>query len=153
MIILSVDIGGTDGTGVVIYNSEFEKIVLSETFTSRDKEFGVVDFFHQVSSYCYRYAPELMLVPIPTAHFSTNKRHHQKIGTLMVIADELSIKMKMLVDSNCKKIVFGEGNGAADKEFIAKAFIKQKKLKTEHERDAYMFIKAFESGDLLLQDN
>ncbi len=67
------------------------------------------------------------------------------------MAEEIDSKMVMVVDSNCKKIVFGDG--AVDKEFIAKAFSKQKKLKTEHERDSYLFIKAFESGQLKLQDN
>lgn len=151
MIILSIDIGGTEGTGIVVYDTEVKKIMLSETFNTRDKADGVIDFFYQVFSYGHRYSPDIMLVPIPTAHFNTSKRHHQKIGTLMVMADEIDSKMVMVVDSNCKKIVFGDG--AVDKEFIAKAFIKQKKLKTEHERDAYMFVKAFESGELKLQDN
>lgn len=151
MIILSIDIGGTEGTGIVVYDTEVKKVMFSETFNTRDKADGVMDFFYQVYSYGHRYSPDIMLVPIPTAHFSTTKRHHQKIGTLMVMADDLEIKMVQVVDSNCKKIVFGDG--AVDKDFIAEAFIKQKKLKTEHERDAYLFIKAFESGQLKLQDN
>lgn len=151
MTILSIDIGGTEGTGVVVYDQLTKKIILSETFTTRDKAAGVQDFFYQVSSYVQRYRPSTMLVPIPTAHFSTSKRHHQKIGTLMVIGAAFYIEMVSVVDSNCKKILFGDG--AVDKEFIATAFKKHKKLKTEHERDCFMFVKAYESGELKIQEN
>lgn len=151
MIILSIDIGGTEGTGVVVYDTEVKKIMLSETFTTRDKATGVTDFFYKICSYADMYTPDLMLVPIPTAHFAISKRHNQKIGTLLVVADQFNIKMVQVVDSNCKKLVFD--NGSADKEFIAEAFKKHKKLKTEHERDCYMFIKAYESGELKIQEN
>lgn len=151
MIILSVDIGGVDGTGLVIYDSEPGKIMVSETFYSRAKDEGVIDFFVEVGGYAYRYSPDLILAPIPTAHRKTIARHYEKIGTLRVIAHQLQSKLIEVVDSNCKKLVLGEGNGSEDKEFIANFYKKNKKLKTEHERDAYMFIQAYETGNLKIK--
>lgn len=151
MIVLSIDIGGEAGTGIVIYDSEAQKIMLSETFTTRSKSSGVIDFFYQIDSYINRYSPDLIIMPTPTAYRSAIKLHYQKIGVVRILADESRSMVIIVVDSNCKKLVFGEGS--ADKEFIAKALIKERKLKTEHERDAFMFIKAWETGDVKIQDS
>lgn len=150
MIVLSIDIGGEAGTGIVIYDSEEKKVMLSETFHTRPKAAGVIDFYYQIGSYIHRYAPDLIIMPTPTAYRSAIKIHYQKIGVVRVLADESSAMVIIVVDSNCKKIIFGEG--AADKEFIAKAFVNQRKLKTEHERDAFMFVKAWETGNVKIQD-
>ena len=144
MITMSVDIGGEDGTGVVIYDGEVKKIMVSHTFNTRAKGEGVLDFAVETAGWAFRYAPDLIITAIPTAHRSTIARHFEKIGALRIIAHQHGAQFQTVIDSNCKLLVLGDGG--ALKLAIQKHYEKFKKLKTEHERDAFMFIEAVQTG-------
>lgn len=135
MRVLGVDIG--NNTGVVLYEPTTDEILFSENLVSTD----LIDFSMNVMPKITALDPVVMVTAYSTRNRATIYHGTKRQGLLelhFAINGALTV---YIYESRAKKIVVGRGHATKDE--IEEHYKDRPQLKTEHERDAFMFIEYF----------
>lgn len=132
MNILGVDVGSS--TGIVIYNIDDKKILLAMTINV----IALTDFAQTMLALFEEFNIDVVVSSPSTRNMKVIIKHAKQLGVLELLSTNNNALVVYPYESQAKSRVIGSGN--ANKQGIALHYADYEELKTEHERDAMMFI-------------